>query len=202
MPNIIRPPIVLPLQMKADNRRRTPGPPFWAAGCSSLLCIVAVFWQEPRLGTSQPNVAACEGLCEALTEGAASRDAGATAGRVRPVCPPWEQGWSQAHQTFGSRGEPVLRLCGGRKKKRDKEVTSSTPFSADTSARSAGSFKGFRDCRKWGQKQREKEILRSLSPNACAHKEKVGVTPRICRFFCRSEKGPSQGTQIASLYQR
>ena len=47
-----------------------------------------VFWQEPRLGTSQPNVAACEGLCEAFTEGAASRDAGATAGRVRPVCPP------------------------------------------------------------------------------------------------------------------
>lgn len=56
------------------------------------------------------------------------------------------------------------------------------PLSTGTSARSADSFKGFRDYRKWGQKQGEKEILRSLSPNAYAHKKKVGVTPGICLF--------------------
>ena len=32
-----------------------------------------------------PIVAACEGLCEALAEGAVSGDAAETAGRVRPV---------------------------------------------------------------------------------------------------------------------
>ena len=56
------------------------------------------------------------------------------------------------------------------------------PLPPGTTARSAGSFKGFRDSLKWGQKQREKEILRSLSLNAYAHKKKVGVTPGICRF--------------------
>ena len=40
MPNIIRPPIVPRLQMKAD-RRRTPGHSSWAAGCFSLPCISA-----------------------------------------------------------------------------------------------------------------------------------------------------------------
>ena len=39
MPNIIRPSIVPPLQMQAA-RRRTPGHPLGAAGCSSLLCIL------------------------------------------------------------------------------------------------------------------------------------------------------------------
>ena len=88
----------------------------------------------------------------------------------------------QPRQTPESGREPVWRLCGGRKKKLDKEVPSLPHLSTGTTARSAGSFKGFRDCRKWGQKQREKEILRSLSPNAYAHKKKVGVNPGICRF--------------------
>ena len=73
---------------------------------------------------------------------------------------------------------PVSRPCGGRKKKLDKGLGSLPRLSPGTSARSADSFKGPRSQQKWGQKWQRKEILRSLSRRAYAHKKKLGVNPK------------------------
>ena len=77
---------------------------------------------------------------------------------------------------------PPWTLSEGRKEQLDKDLGSHLQLSSGTSARSAGSTKGFRNYRKWGQKQGEKEILRSLSRNAYAHKKKIGGTPGVIRF--------------------
>ena len=57
----------------------------------------------------------------------------------------WEQTPARAVRTDLGR---FPRTDGGRKSKLDKGVTSSPPFSAGTTARSAGSTKGFRHSRK------------------------------------------------------
>ena len=59
-----------------------------------------------------------------------------------------------------------------------------------TTARSAGSFKGFRGRWKWGQNQRENRVLRSLSPNAYSHKKKAGVKSRKGAMMSKKEKFP------------
>ena len=46
------------------------------------------------------------------------------------------------------------RTDGGRKSKRDKEQASSVALCSVTSARSAGSYGGFRGVPKWGQNQK------------------------------------------------
>ena len=51
---------------------------------------------------------------------------------------------------FGS----LSRLFGGRKDKRDKEQASSVALCSVTSARSAGSYGGFRGVPKWGQNRK------------------------------------------------
>lgn len=77
------------------------------------------------------------------------------------------------------------------------------PLPPGTTARSAGSFKGFRDSLKWGQKQSEKEILRSLSPNAYAHEKKVGVTPGIFSFLCRYVRAiPLEGEPCVAISKK
>ena len=46
------------------------------------------------------------------------------------------------------------KACEGRKEKQDKEQASSVALCSVTSARSAGSYGGFRGVPKWGQNQR------------------------------------------------
>ena len=60
-----------------------------------------------------------------------------------------------------------------------------------TTARSAGSFKSFRGRWKWGQNQRENEILRSLFPNAYSHKKKTGVKPWKGAVMSKKRNSPS-----------
>ena len=67
----------------------------------------------------------------------------------KPVCPcealcgaAWDPAGSQPLPGISDGFGPVLRLCGGRKKKLDKGLGSLPQLSPGTSARSAGSFKG------------------------------------------------------------
>ena len=111
-------------------------------------------WQEPRLGANRANIAACEGLCRALAEGAASGSTKEAAGRVRSV---WVeagevvlQGYLQRKNSLGSgTTAAVLRGKSGGlgqpKKVQDKGRWSQSAHLPVTTARNAGRVKGLRD---------------------------------------------------------
>ena len=68
----------------------------------------------------------------------------------KPVCPcealcgaVWDPAGSQPLPGISDGFGPVLKLCGGRKKKLDKEPGSLPQLSPGTSARSAGSYGSF-----------------------------------------------------------
>ena len=82
---------------------------------------------------------------------AGAEDAGGAAGEGPAVSPcealcgaNWDLAGSRPLPGISGGFGPVLRLCGGRKKKLDKDLGSLSQLSPGTSARSAGSFKGLR----------------------------------------------------------
>ena len=76
---------------------------------------------------------------------------------------------------------------GGQKVKQDKEQASSVAPCSVTSARSAGSYGGFRAFQSGVKIEGVLSLLRSSSPRAYSYKKKVGVMPRK-RCYCEQKK--------------
>ena len=72
---------------------------------------------------------------------------------------------------------------GGQKVKQDKEQASSVAPCSVTSARSAGSYGGFRAFQSGVKIEGVLSLLRSLSPRAYSYRKKVGVMPRKRCYF-------------------
>ena len=68
---------------------------------------------------------------------------------------------------------------GGRKLRQDKEQASSVTPCSVTSARSAGSYGGFRAFQSGVKIEGVLSLLRSSSPKAYSHKKRIGVMPDI-----------------------
>ena len=77
---------------------------------------------------------------------------------------------------------------GGRKLRQDKEQASSATLCSVTSARSAGSYGGFRAFQSGVKIEGVLSLLRSSSPNAYTHKKKVGVIPQKGAHFEQERK--------------
>ena len=104
--------------------------------------------------TNQANVAACEELCEALVEGAASGDVEEAAGHVQPV---WAEvgenvwrGYLQRKNSVGSGTRAAVLWVksddfGQPKKVLDKGRWSQSAHLPVTTARNAGRVKGLQD---------------------------------------------------------
>ena len=83
---------------------------------------------------------------------------------------------------------PFLHGTEGRKKKQDKDRGRRWLLRPVTSARSAGSYRGF-GCIKSGVKNRQRgSRLWSQSPNSYCHNEKTGVTPRKGAVYGKKER--------------
>ena len=79
--------------------------------------------------------------------------------------------------------------CGaGDDVKRDKEQASSATPCSVTSARSAGSYGGFREFQSGVKIEGVLSLLRSSSPKAYSPKKKVGVMPRKGAHFEQERK--------------
>ena len=64
------------------------------------------------------------------------------------------------------------KACEGRKEKQDKEQTSSVALCSVTSARSAGSYGGFRGVPKWGQNRKDAITSAVVIPESLLLQEK------------------------------
>ena len=88
---------------------------------------------------------------------------------------------------FGGFG-PLLRLCGGRKKKLDKEPGSTPRLLQATSARSAGSYGSFRSLENGVKNGRETKFCGRYPAELTPTRKNQGSTRRKEAFMSQKEK--------------
>ena len=113
----------------------------------------------------------------------------------KPVCPcealcgaAWDPAGSQPLPGISDGFGPVLRLCGGRKKKLDKEPGSHPQLSLGTTARSAGSYGGFGGLENGVKNSREMKFCGRYPAALTPARKNQGSTRRKEAFMSQKEK--------------